>query len=70
MDEASQRRYAALETLKLGYGGKTYIKKLLGISYDRIRRGLEEYKNNKLSSDRGYLRKKGGGRKGKKTMPE
>jgi len=29
LDEANRRRYAAIESKKLGYGGKKYIKELL-----------------------------------------
>lgn len=67
LDEANQRRYAAAEAIKLGHGGKKYIKELFGISYDRISRGLEELSQEENLNKDGRIRKKGGGRKGKKT---
>jgi len=42
LDEASKRRYAAIECNKLGHGGKKYIKELLGTSYDSISKGIRE----------------------------
>ena len=33
LDESNQRRYAAIEVLKLGHGGKKYIKDLLVVSH-------------------------------------
>lgn len=65
LDEASRRRYAALESKKLGHGGKKYIKELLGTSYDSLSKGLEELTHAELNQD-GRVRKQGGGRKGKK----
>ena len=67
LDEASKRRYAALESKKLGHGGKKYIKHLLGTSYDSISKGLDELAHSDLDQG-GRIRKVGGGRKGKKTM--
>jgi len=67
LDEASKRRYAALESKKLGHGGKKYIKELLGTSYDSISKGLDELARSELrANDR--VRKRGGGRKAKKMM--
>ena len=67
LDEASQRRYLAIETLKLGHGGKTYIKELFETSYERILRGLQELKQEEELNQNGRIRKEGGGSKGKKT---
>lgn len=67
LDEAGKRRYAALESKKLGHGGKKYIRELLATSYDSISKGLQELAQSDLSPGDG-VRKKGGGRKAKKTM--
>lgn len=69
LDESSQRRYAAIESSRLGHGGKKYIKELLGTSYDRISRGLIELKNEEDLNQGGRIRKQGGGRKKKKRPP-
>jgi len=69
LPEKEQRRYAALESEKFGYGGKAYIIRLLGIHHRPLNRGIEELRNpdlyNLLPSHR--QRKAGGGRK-KKEM--
>lgn len=69
LDESGRRRYAALESDKLGHGGKKYIKELFGISYDSISKGLLELSDSDLSI-KSRIRKAGGGRKAKKTMKE
>lgn len=66
LSESDRRRYAAVESSKLGYGGKTYIKNLLSTTYDSIAKGLLELEKDELNKD-GRTRKKGGGRKEKKT---
>lgn len=69
LDEASRRRYAALEARKLGYGGKKYIKELFNTSYDSISKGLSELsKEEEIES--GRIRKQGGGRKQKKRCSD
>lgn len=67
LDESSKRRYAAIESNKLGHGGKKYIKELLGTSYDSISKGMKELREMDLNKD-GRIRRKGGGSKGKKTI--
>lgn len=42
LNERDRRRYAAVEAQKLGYGGVSYISKLLGIDPKTIQSGLEE----------------------------
>jgi transcriptional antiterminator len=62
LTEKEKRQYAALEALKVGYGGQTYIAQVLGISTKTIQRGLREIaENNRPPADR--IRRKGGGRK-------
>jgi len=70
LDEASKRRYAALESSRLGHGGKKYIKELLGTSYDSISKGVLELKEVENLNEGGRIRKKGGGRRAKKTIPK
>ena len=67
LNEASQRRYAGIEALKLNHGGKKYIKELLGTSYDSISKGIAELEDQAELNKDGRIRKKGGGSKGKKT---
>ncbi|MEI8048959.1 MAG: hypothetical protein WCI92_16370 [Bacteroidota bacterium] len=64
LSEKGRRQYAALESLKLGRGGTTYISKVLGVDRKTILQGIKELKEELLvftPSDR--QRKKGGGRK-------
>jgi len=65
LSEKDRRHYAALESLKLGWGGMTYISKVLGVDRSTIIQGRKE-----LTSDSGVLyipkesqRRAGGGRK-------
>lgn len=44
LSEKDKRHYAAVEALKLGYGGIIYISKLFDISIRTIERGIEELK--------------------------
>lgn len=69
LDEASKRRYAALESEKLGHGGKKYIKELFSTSYDSLSKGLSEITDLDLLPDQ-RIRKTGGGRKAKKTTKQ
>jgi hypothetical protein len=45
LNERDRRLYAAIEALKLGYGGQAYISRLLGCDEKTIRRGIEELHN-------------------------
>lgn len=62
LSEKDRRRYAAVEAAKLGYGGITYICRVLRCDIDRIRRGIEELKQ-PLPEQEKRIRKPGGGRK-------
>ena len=62
LSEREKRAYAAVETLKLPRGGKSYIAKLIGCSRNTIIRGIEELKN-PVAKPKNRIRKKGGGRK-------
>lgn len=64
LSEKDRRQYAALESLRLGRGGITYISKILGVDRKTILQGRKE-----LTEDLPYVippgrqRKPGGGRK-------
>lgn len=65
LSEKDQRRYAAVEALKLGLGGQMYIARVLGCSEKTVHNGLVELEQ--LPDQPGYepnIRKPGGGRKG------
>ncbi len=60
--EKDRRLYAAAEALKLGYGGISYIAKLLNCDRKTIQKGIHELTHPEtIENDR--VRKKGGGRK-------
>lgn len=60
LDERQRRLYAGLESLKLGYGGDSYIAKLFGMDPHTVARGRRELEEGDW--DRGRLRVEGGGR--------
>lgn len=62
LSEKDKRRYAAIEVLKLPYGGKSYIRDLLNCRFNTLDKGIEELGDNNLSDSR-RVRKPGGGRK-------
>lgn len=62
LPEKNRRRYAAVESLKFGYGGKKYICEVLGCALDTLNEGLQELLNGSpIPEDRGRL--SGGGTK-------
>jgi hypothetical protein len=65
LSEKEKRHYAAIESQKLSYGGKTYISNLFGICRNRIEKGIKELKTlslyNEIPLDK--QRRPGGGRK-------
>ena len=64
LSEKDQRRYAAVEALKLGIGGQVYIARILGCSEKTVHNGLAELAG--LPDEPEYnaaIRKPGGGRK-------
>ena len=64
LSEKDRRQYAALESLKLGRGGITYISNILGVDRKTILQGRKELTNDlpdQLPQDR--QRRVGGGRK-------
>jgi hypothetical protein len=62
LSEKDRRRYAAVEALKLGWGGITYISQQLGCDYYTIKVGQEELADEQALSMSG-TRRQGGGRK-------
>lgn len=64
LSEKDRRRYAAVEALKLGWGGKTYISDLLGCDDEAMQLGSQELKEDEALAN-GRIRKPGGGRKRK-----
>lgn len=70
LSEKDRRRYAAVEAQKLGHGGKTYIRKVLGCNARTLDRGIGEI-NQPLPENEKRIRLEGGGRKSVlETVPE
>jgi hypothetical protein len=64
LSERDRRMYAAIEALKIGYGGITYISSITGCSQKTIARGIRELKMlPKDTAIEKYIRLPGGGRK-------
>jgi transposase len=64
LSEKDKRRYAAVETLKLGRGGIAYIVKVLGCSRKTVKQGIKELRSLPLASDYDpVIRQPGAGRK-------
>lgn len=62
LSEKDRRRYAAIEAKKLGYGGISYICRVLACNDRTINRGLRELEKH-LGADEKRIRSAGGGRK-------
>jgi len=63
LNEKDRRRYAGLEALKLGHGGRSYIARVLGCSRRTVSRGACEVSNLSKREVERRIRKPGGGRK-------
>jgi hypothetical protein len=65
LSERNRRQYAAIEAIKLDWGGRTYIGQLLNLSQKTLRKGIEEVQNPLEKADwpPNQQRKPGGGRK-------
>lgn len=62
LSEKDRRRYAAIEAVKLGYGGQAYIRRLVGCHHETLQLGLKELQDETaLLEER--IRQPGGGRK-------
>ncbi len=62
LSEKDRRRYAGIEAIKLGYGGISYISRVLGCDYRTIKSGIAELQDDS-SWDEPGIRRRGGGRK-------
>lgn len=62
LSEKDRRRYAAVEALKLGWGGITYITHLFECDDKPIRNGMQELNHEEVLSQ-SRIRQLGGGRK-------
>jgi sugar phosphate isomerase/epimerase len=62
LSEKDQRRYAAIEAKKLGYGGISYICRLFACNASSVKNGLSELET-PLKPKEKRIRKAGGGRK-------
>lgn len=64
LSEKDRRQYAALESLKWGRGGVTYISRVLGVDRKTIAQGRKELTSGlQAPVPAGRQRKAGGGRK-------
>jgi hypothetical protein len=63
LSEKERRHYAAIEAVKLGRGGTSYISWLFGITRNTVMRGTEELKQVSEELPQGRQRRAGGGRK-------
>ena len=70
LNEKDRRRYAGIEALKLGHGGRNYIAKVLGISRRTVSRGAQEVSGLSGREVDKRLRVPGGGRKSYQTRWE
>lgn len=63
LSEKDRRRYAAIEAKKLGYGGMSYISRVLQCNERTITRGMKELEKPLAKAEK-RIRLPGGGRKG------
>lgn len=62
LSEKDQRRYAAIEAKKLGYGGLSYSCRIFGCDPSSVKRGMDELTRPLDPNDK-QIREAGGGRK-------
>lgn len=62
LSEKDRRRYAAIEAVKLGYGGQVYIRRLFGCHHETLALGLAELEDTTALAQK-RIRQSGGGRK-------
>jgi Rhodopirellula transposase DDE domain len=64
LSEKDQRKYAAIEAVKLGRGGIIYIARVLGVDRNTIAKGIKELKSeSEPTLNQKRIRRPGGGRK-------
>lgn len=64
LNEKDRRRYAGIEALKFGHGGRSYIARVLGCSRRTVSKGAKEVSGLSNKEVEARIRKPGGGRKG------
>ena len=69
LSEKERRRYVAVEAVKIGYGGQSYIASVVGCSRDTVARGIAELATLPDDANENRTRRPGGGRK-KSTVSE
>ncbi len=62
LSEKDRRRYAAIEAVKLGHGGFSYIGRVLNCDYRTIKLGMQEL-SDETTLHQARIRRPGGGRK-------
>lgn len=62
LSEKDRRRFAAIQAVQLGHGGRVYIAEVLGCSTRTIDRGIEELDRLPEEDTPGRIRRPGGGR--------
>lgn len=62
LSEKDRRRYAAIEAIKLGYGGQAYIRQLFGCHHETLALGMTEL-DDETALEQERIRQVGGGRK-------
>jgi len=67
LSEKDKRRFVAVEALRLGYGGVTYVAGVFGCSERTIERGALELADLPRDPAAGRVRRPGGGRKKRST---
>lgn len=63
LSEKDQRRYAAVEAQRMGFGGMEYLAGVFGCSVKTIERGMKELSSLPDDPAAGRVRRAGGGRK-------
>jgi hypothetical protein len=69
LSEKERRRYVAVEAVKLGYGGQSYIASVVGCNRDTVASGIAELATLPDEASENRIRRPGGGRK-KATVSE
>jgi hypothetical protein len=62
LSEQDRRRYAAIEAIKLGYGGQAYLRRLFGGHHETLGLGMAELED-ATALERERIRQVSGGRK-------
>ena len=62
LSEKDRRRYAAIESIKLDYGGAAYIRRLRGCHHETLQQGIRDLQDESIV-DEDRIRQSGGGRK-------